>query len=107
MSQFKKHDIVVLTAKQKKLGPWNLGHRPGTVALVTHVKRVKPFLDFTDGWYYSVRFLSDSVTRGAPFGGGQLRLATIKEITKAICTGLLPEIDAHCPDCQGSDQPGT
>lgn len=106
LRKFKQHDIVVLTEKQKKLGTWNLGHAPGTVALVTYVKYIPHMRDFwPDGYQYSVRYLSESVTSGAPYGGHQLRLATVKEITAAIRKGLLPEIDAHCEQCIAEDAP--
>lgn len=98
--KFKKHDIVVLTKKQKKVGTWKFGHRPGTVGLITFLKKVQSDSMFLDGEWYNVRFLSDSVTCGAPFASNELRLATPKEVTKAIVTGLLPEIDKHCEACQ-------
>lgn len=104
LQKFKQHDIVVLTEKQKKLGTWNLGRKPGTVALITYVKYLPHMREFwPDGYQYSVRYLSEDPTCGAPYGGHQLRLATVKEITEAICKGLLPEIDAHCEQCIAED----
>jgi hypothetical protein len=100
--KFKKYNIVVLTKKQKKVGKWSFGHPPGTVGIVINLKKVPADSMFQDGEWYHIRFLTYSPTCGAPFASNEFRLATPKEVTKAIVTGLLPEIDKHCEECQNN-----
>lgn len=68
---FKQGDIVVLVAKQKKVGTWTFGHKPGTVGRIASVnsERNAP---------YHVWFLSDYVGCASVFYENELKLAPAK-----------------------------
>lgn len=84
---FKKGDIVVLVRKQKKVGNWYFGHKPGTVGEVTFVR---------EGPYpYCVRFLSDSVGCAAPFSEVEIKAAPAK-VKKKYTKKYIEELFGEC-----------
>lgn len=84
---FKRHDIVVLIKKPKKVGNWTFGHKPGTVAEITFVR---------EGPYpYCVRFLSNSVGCDALFAETEIKAAPAK-VKKKYTKKYIQELFGEC-----------